>query len=162
MIFQLFHPFQPSFNGLRTQWGRFVRQMSKTPCSEAVKLSTRTPFEIWRYVPDSSVGNLWYKNNFSRMPGSWRFHGGTNIPPYVEGVCDVLGGVVECKRRRGAKNESSSKTSLISHTVHYTGTFHMCLKGIEFPHFYISLHVPVCFDGEAIHSPLHMQKCAVI
>ena len=119
-----------------------------------------------RYAPDSSVGNLWYKNNFSRMPGSWRFHVAfcrTNIPPCVEGVCDVLCGVVECKRRRGAmKNQSSSKTSLISHTVHYTGTFHMGLKGIEFPHFYISLHVPVCFDGEAIHSPLHMQKCAVI
>ena len=92
-------------------------------------------------MPDSSVGNLWYKNNFSRMPGSWRFHGGTNIPPYVEGVCDVLCGVVECKRRRGAKNESSSKTSLISHTVHYT-------------------HVSYVFKRHRISSLLHIPSCS--
>ena len=31
-------------------------------------------------------------------------------------------------------------------------------KVIEFPHFYISFQVPVYFDREAIHSPLHMQR----
>ena len=99
------------------------------------------------------------------MPGSRWFHVAfcrTNLPPYVEGVCDVLCGVVECKRRRGANNQTSSKTSLISHTVTLHRHVSFVHKDIEFLHFYISVQVPVCFDGEAIHSPVHMQKCAVI
>ena len=48
-----------------------------------------------RYVPDLSVGNLWYKDNISRMPRSWRFHVAfcrTNSPPMGRGGirCVVL------------------------------------------------------------------------
>ena len=91
------------------------------------------------------------------MPGSWQINVAfwwPNGPPCVEGVPDVLCGVVECERRKGAKHQSTSKT------LHRHVSF--VFKVIEFPHFYISVQVPVCFDGEAIYYSLHMQKYTVI
>jgi len=88
-----------------------------------------------RYVADLSVGNLWYENNFSRMPGSWQIDVAfcrPNGPPCVEGVSDVLCGVVECERRKGAKNQSTSKTSHLAYSTLHRHVSFVFLKSSNF------------------------------
>ena len=75
-----------------------------------------------RYAPDLSVGNLWYENNFSQMPGSWQIDVAFCRPnglPCVEGVSVVLCGVVECDRREVRKTNAHQKhpSSRIQYTT---------------------------------------------
>ena len=46
-------------------YGKFLKRLVAKPYNS---LHTRPS----RYVPDLSIGNLWYENNFSRIPGSWQ------------------------------------------------------------------------------------------
>ena len=46
-------------------YGKFLKRLVAKPYNS---LHTRPS----RYVPDLSIGNLWYENNFTLMPGSWQ------------------------------------------------------------------------------------------
>ena len=76
------------------------------------------------------------------MPGSWQIDVAFCRPnglPCVEGVSDVLCGVVECKRSKGTKNQSSSKTSHLAYS-----TLHR--------------HVSFVFKSHRIFSLLHIRS----